>query len=108
MSDPAIAVAPTLSQDDYHAIAAQADSLWQFLFMAEPPRNQADMAAADTEAMRWLDTEMMKRAQYMLPGVRRFVSCVHTDVELEKTLQALDESSDPDLTGCTSVPTVRS
>ncbi len=81
-----------LDRHSVPAIAAQVGSLWQFLFMAQPPRNQADMAAADTEAMRRLDTEMMKRGQYMLPGVRRFISCVHTDVELEETLQALDES----------------
>jgi glutamate-1-semialdehyde 2,1-aminomutase len=81
-----------LDRHSVPAIAAQVGSLWQFLFMTEPPRNQADMAAADTEAMRRLDSEMMKRGQYMLPGVRRFISCVHTDVELEETLQALDES----------------
>ena len=72
------------------AICAQVGSLWQFLFMAEPPRNQADMMAGDTAAMRRLDTLMMRRGQYMLPGVRRFVSCVHGEAEFEETLRALD------------------
>ena len=74
------------------AIAANVGSLWQFLFMAKPPRNQADMMAGDVAAMRRLDTEMMKRGQYALPGVRRFVSCVHTEREFEETLKALDAS----------------
>ncbi len=80
---------------DHHgvpAIAANVGSLWQFLFMPRPPRNQADVAAGDTAAMRRLDSEMMRRGQYMLPGVRRFVSCVHGPAEFEETLRALDES----------------
>jgi glutamate-1-semialdehyde aminotransferase len=60
--------------------------------MARPPRNQADMMAGDGAAMRRLDTEMMRRGQYMLPGVRRFMSCVHGQAEAEDTLRALDES----------------
>ncbi len=74
------------------AIAANVGSLWQFLFMEHPPRSQADMMAGDAAAMKRLDTEMMKRGQYMLPGVRRFFSCVHGPAEVEETLHALDES----------------
>ncbi|MEO0993654.1 MAG: aminotransferase class III-fold pyridoxal phosphate-dependent enzyme [Pseudomonadota bacterium] len=74
------------------AIAANVGSLWQFLFMGQPPRNQADMMAGDAAAMRRLDTELMKRGQYLLPGVRRFLSCVHTDREFDQTLTALDEA----------------
>ncbi|MEM7023996.1 MAG: aminotransferase class III-fold pyridoxal phosphate-dependent enzyme [Pseudomonadota bacterium] len=74
------------------AICANVGSLWQFLFMNEPPRNQANMLAGDAAAMRRLDTEMMRHGQYVLPGVRRFVSCVHSDEEFEETLRALDES----------------
>ena len=79
---------------DHHglpAIAANVGSLWQFLFMPAPPRNQADMASGDAAAMKRLDSEMMKRGQYMLPGVRRFVSCVHAESEFEETLRALDQ-----------------
>ncbi|MDH3668348.1 MAG: aminotransferase class III-fold pyridoxal phosphate-dependent enzyme [Paracoccaceae bacterium] len=74
------------------AIAANVGSLWQFLFMERPPRSQADMMAGDGAAMKRLDTEMMKRGQYMLPGVRRFFSCVHGQAEVDETLSALDES----------------
>ena len=74
------------------AIAANVGSLWQVLFMPRAPRNHADMAAGDAAAMRRLDSEMVRRGQYMLPGVRRFVSCVHGESEFEETLAALDAS----------------
>ncbi len=74
------------------AIACNTGSLWQILFMAAPPRNHADMLAGDGAAMRRLDTEMLKRGQYNVPGVRRFFSIAHGEREMEETLKALDES----------------
>ena len=74
------------------AIVARVGSLWQFLFMEKPPQNYADLAAGDQAAMRRLDCEMMKRGNYMLPGVRRFVSAVHTPQDFAQTLQALEDS----------------
>jgi glutamate-1-semialdehyde 2,1-aminomutase len=79
-----------LDRHNIVAIAANVGSLWQFLFMAKPPRNQADMMAGNAAAMRCLDIEMLKRGHYMLPGVLRFMSCAHTDVEISETLAALD------------------
>lgn len=79
-----------LNRHNVPAIAANVGSLWQFLFMAHPPRSQADVMAGDASAMRRLDTEMIRRGQYMLPGVRRFMSCVHTEAEISETLAALD------------------
>jgi len=32
----------------------------------------------------------MKQGQYVLPGVRRFVSTVHTQQDLEDTIRGLD------------------
>ena len=78
---------------DQHAIPAIAEhtgSLWQILFMDKTPRNQADVLASDQAAMRRLDTLLMKQGQYVLPGVRRFVSTVHTGLDLEETLRGLD------------------
>ncbi len=72
------------------AIAEHTGSLWQILFMARTPRNQTDMLAGDAAAMRRLDTELVKRGVYALPGVRRFVSCSHGETELADTLEALD------------------
>ncbi len=75
---------------DQHAIPAIAEhtgSLWQILFMDRTPRNQADVLASDQAAMRRLDTLLMKRGQYVLPGVRRFVSTVHTELDLEESLR---------------------
>ena len=78
---------------DQHSIAAIAEntgSLWQILFMDRTPRNQADILASDQASMRRLDTLLMKQGQYVLPGVRRFVSTAHTAQDLEQTLRGLD------------------
>jgi glutamate-1-semialdehyde aminotransferase len=39
---------------------------------------------------RALDLAQMKNGLYVLPGVRRFVSAVHTDEDFEATARALD------------------
>ena len=74
------------------AIAQNTGSLWQILFMDKTPENMSDMLNSDQAAMRRLDTELMKQGQYVLPGVRRFVSTVHTDQDLEDTVRGLDEA----------------
>ena len=74
------------------AIACHTGSLWQILFMKDTPRSHADMLASDQPAMRRLDTELMKQGQYVLPGVRRFVSSVHDERDLEDTLSGLDRA----------------
>ena len=74
------------------AIACHTGSLWQILFMDRLPENQSDMLAGDQAAMRRLDTELMKQGQYVLPGVRRFVSTVHAGEDLEETVRGLDEA----------------
>ena len=79
-----------LDQHDIPAIAEHTGSLWQILFMDRTPRNQADVLASDQASMRRLDTLLMKQGQYVLPGVRRFVSTVHTEHDLEQTLRGLD------------------
>ena len=40
--------------------------------------------------MRRLDAELMIQGQYVLPGVRRFVSVVHDQRDLEDTVRGLD------------------
>ena len=79
-----------LDQHEIPAIAEHTGSLWQILFMEQTPRNQADILASDQDAMRKLDTLLMKQGQYVLPGVRRFVSTVHTGQDLEDSLRGLD------------------
>ena len=79
-----------LDQHSIPAIAEHTGSLWQILFMNKTPRNQADLLASDQAAMRKLDTLLMKQGQYVLPGVRRFVSTVNTSEDLEQTLRGLD------------------
>jgi hypothetical protein len=48
------------------------------------------MLAGDQVAMRKLDTLLVKQGQYVLPGVRRFVSTAHSAQDLEETLCGLD------------------
>ena len=79
-----------LDQHGIPAIAEHTGSLWQILFMDKTPRNQAEVLASDQAAMRKLDTLLMKQGQYVLPGVRRFVSAVHTAQDLEDSLRGLD------------------
>ena len=79
-----------LNQHDIPAIAEHTGSLWQILFMDKTPRNQADVLASDQASMRKLDSLLMKQGQYVLPGVRRFVSTVHSAQDLEDSLRGLD------------------
>lgn len=81
-----------LNKYDIPAIACNTGSLWQILFMDDPPESHADMLASDQAAMRRLDTELIKQGQYVLPGVRRFVSTVHDDRDLEDSLKGLDRA----------------
>ncbi len=73
------------------ALAAGDKSFWQFLFMDTLPKTQVDMMNSDLVAMRKLDTEMLRRGIYVLPGVRRFISAVHTDADFARTIETLDE-----------------
>lgn len=71
------------------AIACNTGSLWQIVFAESPPTNHADMAAGAANNRR-LDAALMKQGQYVLPGVRRFVSTAHTDADFEDTVRGLD------------------
>ena len=79
-----------LDRHDIPAITQHTGSLWQILFTDKTPHDQADILASDQVAMRRLDTLLMKQGQYVLPGVRRFVSTVHTADDLEDSLRGLD------------------
>ncbi len=72
------------------AIATGRRSLWQILFTDRPPVSHADVMGSDLAATRALDLAQMKHGLYVLPNVRRFVSCVHTDQDFEDTVEALD------------------
>ena len=81
-----------LDRHNIPAIAQNTGSLWQILFMDKTPVNHADIVTSNQPAMHRLDTELMKQGQYVLPGVRRFVSVVNTDKDLEDTLKGLDKA----------------
>ena len=79
-----------LDDNGVPAIAVGEASFLQFLFMGGRPKNQLDILDSDMAAMRKLDTEMLRRGVYTLPGVRRFMSLVNTDEDLQVTVDALD------------------
>ena len=60
--------------------------------MDQPPVSISDILASNQDAMRRLDTELLKHGQYILPGVRRFVSAAHTTQDIEDTVRGLDEA----------------
>ena len=78
---------------DHHglpAIAVGEGSLWQILFVERPPVSQADMIASDQAATRALDLALLRHGVYVLPGVRRFMSMVHSEQDQEEAMAALD------------------
>ncbi len=72
------------------AITQNTGSLWQIIFTDKTPRNHNDMLNSDQVAMRRFDSLLLKQGQYVLPGVRRFVSTTHNEADLEETLRGLD------------------
>lgn len=74
------------------AMVQSTGSLWQILFMDRTPLSVTDILNSDQAAMRRLDMELMRNGQYVLPGVRRFISAVHTDSDLEDTVRGLDDA----------------
>ena len=74
------------------ALAIGRASLWQIAFMRKEPESFADFIQADMASTRDLDIEQMKNGLYILPGVRRFVSAVHTDEDFDNTVEALDSA----------------
>ena len=79
-----------LDRHNLPALAIGEASLWQIIFTGRPPRNHADIMAADMARTRALDIAQVKNGIYVLPSVRRFVSAVHTDADFEDTVRGLD------------------
>ncbi len=78
---------------DHHGLPALAigeASLWQIMFIDRAPASHADVMNSDGARTRALDIAQMKQGLFVLPGVRRFVSAVHTGQEFEDTVKALD------------------
>jgi len=91
-SDTLSAFQGVLDKYGIPAIATGEGSLWQFLFMAAPPKNHMDMLASDQASARALDTELLRRGLYILPGVRRFFNTALTDTDIEQSLAALEDA----------------
>ena len=81
-----------LDRHSVPAIAAGRASFWQFLFLPQEPTNQIDILHSDQKATQRLDLALLQRGIYVLPGVRRFVSAVTTEQDIEETVDALDDA----------------
>jgi glutamate-1-semialdehyde 2,1-aminomutase len=81
-----------LDNNDVPAIAAGKHSFWQILYLKDAPNSQIDIMNSDSNAMRRLDVELLRRGIYVLPGVRRFVSSVISGKDIDLTARALDEA----------------
>ena len=80
---------------DDHGLEARAwgtGSLWQTVFMDRVPTRHADMMKANMTLTKELDRQLLLRGIYVLPGVRRFVSSVHTDDDFAVTYEAFDQA----------------
>jgi glutamate-1-semialdehyde 2,1-aminomutase len=81
-----------LEAHDRIAMVAVAGSLWQILHIGRPPERYADLLSSDQEVNRRLDRALLANGINVIPGLRRFVSLVHTDEHFEKTARALDRA----------------
>lgn len=80
---------------DSHGLEVRAwgtGSLWQTVFMDKVPTRHADMMKADMALTKELDRQLLLRGIYVLPGVRRFVSSVHTDDDFAVTYEAFEDA----------------
>jgi glutamate-1-semialdehyde 2,1-aminomutase len=81
-----------LDKHRLEAIACGKGSWWQILFLDKPPRDYADVRASDLGKSKALDMGCLAEGLYVLPGIRRFVSAVHTGDDFEETVRALDSA----------------
>ena len=79
-----------LNKTNTPALAVGKGSFWQILFMQKPPVCHADVMSSDMASSRALDLAQLHEGLYVLPNVRRFVSAVHSDKDIEATARALD------------------
>lgn len=66
--------------------------MWHFLFAEKAPTTYRDILAADGRKLGAFDTELIRQGIFVLPGVRRFVSALHTDDDLQETFAAFDRA----------------
>jgi len=85
----AAAIQAVFGELGYPAIVEHVGSLWQILHIDESPRRYTDLLASDRPANVAFDTELMHRGINLIPGLRRFVSSVHTQEDFEKTIEAV-------------------
>ena len=83
-----------LNQKGVPARVIGRQSFWQIVFMENEPSDFGDFVNADMTRSRFFDTLQMHEGLYVLPNVRRFVSGVHSDDDLNLTVEALERACD--------------
>ncbi|HAA91971.1 MAG: aspartate aminotransferase family protein [Rhodospirillaceae bacterium] len=66
------------------------ESWWQFFAGDKEPSDYADFLNADMAKTKALDVALSREGVFVMPNTRRFVSAVHTDEDLEESVEALD------------------
>ena len=64
----------------------------QPVFTGAPVRNHADGLQADADAARRFGVEMIRRGVLVTPGGKLYLSLAHTDEDIDRTLQAAEDS----------------
>ncbi|MCW4036922.1 MAG: aminotransferase class III-fold pyridoxal phosphate-dependent enzyme, partial [Candidatus Bathyarchaeota archaeon] len=67
-------------------------SVWEAQFVDKPYRNLREFLRADRERLRRNDLELINRGVFKLPGHFSFTCLAHTDEDVEKILEAYEES----------------
>lgn len=112
----ALATIETLSQPGvYHRLFSQADKLrhglqeifdrekmgilvfgegpmWHMLFTDKVPQQWSDIIATDLVKQAAFDTELLRQGIFVVPGMRRFISIMHTDDDLQQTFAAAERA----------------
>ena len=63
-----------------------------FIDPAKPIVREGDLKGADGKLARQLGLELIKRGIFVVPGAKMYLSLVHTDADIEKTLAAFADA----------------
>jgi glutamate-1-semialdehyde 2,1-aminomutase len=71
-----------------------AGSMWGFFFRAEPVRSFADAKTSDIERFKRFFHAALDRGVYLAPSAfeAAFMSSAHSDMDIEETLNRLDDA----------------
>lgn len=74
------------------ALAIGEGPLWNLLFTAKEPTCYRDLLLGDAARQRQFHLELIRRGVWVIPGNRSYFSTVHTDEDVERTLEASEDA----------------